>query len=230
MPYTTDGTTWVDVNGDIYDNYQEHVVVEGLELENVVGVRYICTTAGNKWPSMREFRVITESGDDTGYAYTNVDAYKEVTASYGEDTNTLESLEVTLAKGEYIGLKLDRIHELNDIKIKDQSVKDIILSECYDIEISMNGVEWESVLGQDVYGKDARYIRLIKVDDCEGAMSVEGFVVTTNEIYGKSMTDTNYTSFEGDVLALFTVCTYSFEGIQIDFCTKIKCHEFTDIL
>ncbi|MGN0335021.1 MAG: beta-N-acetylglucosaminidase domain-containing protein [Lachnospiraceae bacterium] len=200
LQYTTDGTTWEDVNGEIYSNYQEHVVVEDLEIENVVAVRYICTSTGSgrKWPSMREFKVIIEK-EEPSTAYTNAEAYKEAGAVYGTDTHSLNPIEVTLAEGEYIGLKLDRIHELADIVINDE----VLLSECMTCQISMNGLEWEDVTGKDVSGKPARYIRLLKCDECEDSFDITEFVVHTTEVYGKSLESTNFSSISGDELAVF---------------------------
>ena len=44
----------------------ERVDVSGIEIENVVAVRYECTQkgSGNKWPSMREFKVSTTPETD----------------------------------------------------------------------------------------------------------------------------------------------------------------------
>lgn len=51
----------------------ERVDVSGIEIENVVAVRYECTQkgSGNKWPSMREFKVSTTP--ETGVEFTKED-------------------------------------------------------------------------------------------------------------------------------------------------------------
>ena len=198
VQYTTDGTTWVDVTDTVYSDYQDSVVIEDIEIENVIAVRYICTAVGssNKWPAMREFTVITDNGNETGVVYTNAEAYAEAEAYYSIDTNSITPItNVTLESGEYIGLKLDRIHELQAIEMNE--------IEGLSLQIAKNSMLWDTVDADEVAGADARYIRLVNEGDEAITFDIENFVVTTTEIYGKSVSDTNYTSFEGDELAVF---------------------------
>ncbi len=199
LQYTTDGTNWQDVNGEIYSNYPQTVTVEDIAIENVKAVRYICTSAGsgNKWPSMREFTVITENAEATGKAYTNAEAYAEAEAVYGEDTNYLVPIEVTLAEGEYIGLELDRIHELDFITVNEGQIP-----EGFALEISANELEWTEA-ESDVWGLYAKYIRLIRVASGEATADISEFAVVTNELSDKSLSETNYSSIDGEHLAVF---------------------------
>ena len=211
LQYTTDGSTWLDVNGDIYSNYQEHVIVNDIELQNVVGVRYICTSVGtgNKWPSMREFTLILEK-EASGQVYTNVEAYRELPASYGIDTNSIDAASgITLASGEYIGLKLDRIHEIDEVTCD-------ITTDKLTLQTSENSHEWNSP-DETGYIGNARYIRLINKTDTAITFDITDFTVTTSELYGKSLYAHNYSTVS-DEAALFdgdwtTNC--QFQGSQI---------------
>lgn len=208
LQYTTDGSTWLDVNGDIYSDYQEHVTVNNLELENVVGVRYICTSVGtsNKWPSMREFTLILEKEAD-GQVYTNAEACKELPVSYGIDTNSISPASgITLASGEYIGLKLDRIHEIDTITCETSADK-------LTLETSENSHEWNAPADEVENIGNARYIRLINKTDKAVTFDITDFTVTTSELYGKSLYEHNYSTVS-DEAALFdgdwtTSCQFS---------------------
>lgn len=347
LQYTTDGTNWIDVpNGATTSEYQVTLSVSGLELENVTAVRYICTAAGNKWPSMREFTVkltkeasapefTTElirttaeegwgihdgtdadvidgnsgsyvwyrvrqgaasnadtsipgdyigvrlsqpislgkitvlqgkndsDGDyfaeaklqysadgsswtdigtfngqhnisvdvseqnitaqyvrlvnqaNTGWvafreftvqakveynakAYTNADAYANVGANLGADTHKLAATDgVTLEAGEYIGLKLDRIHELNEIEINDGTIPTGLT-----LQVSKNSVEWDEATPGTV-SRDARYIRLLNDTNSPVTFDITRFVVSTVEYEEKAIENTNYSSFDGEISRLF---------------------------
>lgn len=352
LQYTTDGTTWIDVpNGATTTEYPETFAVNGLELENVVAVRYICTAAGNKWPSMREFTVkltkeattpeftcevirttnaegwvassdaavidgdestsvhytvrSTQEANEAGYkdsmlegdyiglklsqpitlgrvrivqgrddsdmdymqnaklqysmngtdwtdvpngattertidknlsslnieaqyvrlvltserqsnwfaireftveakqeynssAYTNADVYEDAPANIGKDTHELIAIDdVTLAAGEYIGLKLDRIHELSEIEVNDGTIPAGLT-----LQVSMNSVEWDNV-NPGTVSKDARYIRLVNEGNADVTFDITKFAVSTVEVEDKSIESTNYSSINGDISQLF---------------------------
>lgn len=51
-----------------------------------------------------------------GKVFTNVGEYNTLTADYFDDiANITPVQDITLAKDEYIGLKLDRIHEIKTL-------------------------------------------------------------------------------------------------------------------
>ena len=196
LQYTTDGSTWLDVpNGATTAFCQPSLTVEGIELENVTAVRYTCTQASGKWPSMREFTLQLEKAEG-GKAYTNVDDYAEIETTIGTDLHEFPAVEgLMLEAGEYIGLKLDRIHELAAI--------DVEVSESgLTLQVSENSVEWQDVEAGAV-SADARYIRLINNTDAAVAFNVTKFEVSTVEVEEKAVESTNYTSFSGDLAALF---------------------------
>ena len=62
LQYTTDGETWQDVNGDVYDRPEGNfapIDVTGLNLTNVTGVRLIATADNNidAWIEVKSFNI-----------------------------------------------------------------------------------------------------------------------------------------------------------------------------
>ena len=112
----------------------ERVDVSGIEIENVVAVRYECTQkgSGNKWPSMREFKVSTTP--ETGVEFTKeVIRTQDGWAPYqGEESNLIDENTQTsiwynvrqngnpantTIKGDYVGVKLSQPITLGKIAV-----------------------------------------------------------------------------------------------------------------
>lgn len=349
VQYTTDGTTWKDINNKTYGPYAESVKISGIEIDNVVGLRYICTEtgSGNKWPAMREFSIATSpqelevptftsevirttngwsiygndkesnliDGDETtgvhynvrqsgdpanttipgdyvgvklsepiilgkikilqghnadtgdwfkdatleysldgtnytpikeyknekeirvdlsdqeieaqyvrlrnnvnqgtwigfrefevnskvyhnGKVYTNVESYKEHPADYNSDNASMVELEnITLEKGEYIGLKLDRIHELTEAIVRGSSLDNIT------IQVSKNAHEWTDIKSGSLTEIDARYIRLVNLTNNAVTFNVDEFKVLSREFGQPTVSETNMgTIAEGKIENLF---------------------------
>ena len=349
VQYTTDGTTWKDINSKTYGPYAESVKISGIEIDNVVGLRYICTEAGSgrKWPAMREFSIATSpqgsevptftsevirttdgwsvysgkeaniidgdentgvhynvrqggspanttiagdyvgiklsepiilgkiniiqgpnagSGDwfknatleysldgknytqikqfvnekeirldlsdqeieaqyvrlrnnvnqgtwigfrefdvnskvyHNGKVFTNVENYKEHPADYFNDNASMVELQnVTLENGEYIGLKLDRIHELTETIVKGSSLENLTL------QVSKNAHEWIDVeSGSLAESINARYIRLVNLTDNAVTFAVDEFKVLSREFGQPTVSETNMGIIaEGKVENLF---------------------------
>ncbi|GAA0107848.1 MULTISPECIES: beta-N-acetylglucosaminidase domain-containing protein [Clostridium] len=349
VQYTTDGTTWQDINSKTYGPYAESVKISGIEIDNVVGLRYICTEAGSgrKWPAMREFSIATSpqesegptftsevirttdgwsvysgkdsdiiDGDETtgvhynvrqngnpvnttiagdyvgvrlsepiilgkiniiqgqtadagdwfkdatleysldgknytpierfenkkeiridlssqeieaqyvrlrnnvkqetwigfrefevnskvyhnGKVYTNVEKYKEHPADYYNDNASIVELQnVTLENGEYIGLKLDRIHELTEAIVKGSSLENLTL------QVSKNAHEWTNIdSGSLTENNDARYIRLVNLTNNAVTFDLDEFKVLSREFGQPTVSETNMgTIAEGKIENLF---------------------------
>ena len=152
--YQTEGSNeWKQVNSQEYGPYAATVSIADIDLKNVVAIRYQCSRVGGsgKWTAMREFSIVTEKSGAT--AYTNVDAYQDIEVVINKDNAYLTPTEdVTLKPGEYIGIKLDRIHEI-------QSLESDITSDQITLEIGKN--EYEMITYPEGEAKPARYIRLI---------------------------------------------------------------------
>ena len=302
LQYQQEGSEdWLEVNGEEYGKYATRADVTNIMLENVVAVRYICTEAGGKWPSMREFSLdlepqssdptftmeviytqewtngvpsgvanLIDGNEDTSYhfpvrqhfasgteyrdrmkagdyygvklsepitlgeirivqgvnnnsdymknatleysldnsswtplatftdqkvitfdasdlnveaqyirlrqntdqanwclvneisvsakvdyngkAYTNLD--REISVNYMSDHAYMEETEVELGNDQYIGFKLNRIHELENITLPQSS-------DPLTLQVSKNALEWTTVDDGNVSGLPARYVRLI---------------------------------------------------------------------
>ena len=113
-------------------------------------------------------------------AYTNVDAYKDFGANVFEDSADLAPQNgIKLEKDQYIGLKLDRVHEITTIE---KQLKD---ADGITLEVSKNGYEWtEYAAGKNV---DARYVRLINKTNVKKTFDIQKLSLKTFEIYEKSL-------------------------------------------
>lgn len=185
LRYTIDGTTWEDVDGIEYGPRVEQINVV-QELENVKAIRYECTKVESKaeWVAMREFKVDIDQENVGGKVYTNVNDYINYKANYAGETNKeLNSIvpvtNVTLEKGQFIGLKLDRIHELKEIKSQ-------LSKEGLSIEVAENEYEWNDVVAGE-QDKNARYVRIINKAENPITFDIAQFEVITDEVSDKSL-------------------------------------------
>lgn len=139
-------------------------------------VRLRNTVVQKNWVGYRAFKVTPKYF--TGYAYTNVNRLKEQDADYRLDNACLyPASNVTLDTGEYIGLKLDRIHELTYI-VNTVSSKDITL------EIAKNPYEWEGVSAGELSPTvNARYIRLINKTSAPITFDITELSIQSLEYY-----------------------------------------------
>lgn len=124
--------------------------------------------------------------------FTNVQTHNDLSVMEELQTTAIEGVQkVTLARDEYIGLKLSRVKEVTAIEV---STADGFL-----LETSLNGLEWTQV--DEQYNGAARYIRLINSESANIDFDLHVFKVTSHEIQPKSVKETNYESHE-NLLAL----------------------------
>lgn len=183
LQYSVDGSEWISL-GDVYKETRN--IVTDLSDRNIVAqyVRIVNTAEQGNWFGIREFDVAAKVYHN-GKVFTNVGEYNSLTADYFNDNANITPVEnITLAKGEYIGLRLDRIHELKSI-VSDLSNKDVT------IQISKNNYEWQDVKAGSL-SDNARYIRIINNTDGQITLNVNEFVVNTNEVTGKSVAGSNF--------------------------------------
>ena len=76
--------------------------------------------------------------------------------------------DITLKKDQYIGLKLDRIHEIKDIQ------KNLENADKLTLETSLNAYEWTTYDAKKP--GDARYIRLINKTNDDVKFNLKQFV------------------------------------------------------
>ena len=191
LEYSMDKQTWTKIN-----NFKDaRKISVDVSDQNITAkyVRLVNKKQQNTWIAMREFDVDAKIFHN-GKVFTNVDKYKKHTADYLADTAEVTPIDnVELAKGEYIGLKLDRIHELAEITSK-------LSDENLTVQVSKNNVEWKDVNVKESKATkvtdNARYVRIINKTENPITFNVEKFAVKTVEIYPKSVKETNYGEIE----------------------------------
>lgn len=192
LQYSVDGTKWEKIQS--FENSRKISIDVSEQNITAQYVRLVNTQEQGNWIAFREFDVDAKIFHN-GKVFTNVDKYKKHTADYLADEAKVTPIkDVTLAKDEYIGLKLDRIHELAEIT-------STLSNDKVTVQVSKNNVEWKDVNVKE--GKaakvtdDARYVRIINKTENPITFNIDEFTVKTVEIYGKSMKETNYASKEG---------------------------------
>lgn len=155
----------------------ERVDVSGIEIENVVAVRYECTQkgSGNKWPSMREFKVSTTP--ETGVEFTKeVIRTQDGWAPYqGEESNLIDENTQTsiwynvrqngnpantTIKGDYVGVKLSQPITLGKIDIlQGKNGNDGDYFKNVKLQYSVNGTDWKNIPGVEPF-KNTRHIQV----------------------------------------------------------------------
>lgn len=188
LQYSVDNKDWKTIQH--FDNTRNISIDVSDQNITAQYVRVVSTQDQKNWIAFREFDVDAKVFHN-GRVFTNVEKYKKHTADYLADEARVTPInDVTLEKGEYIGLKLDRIHELAEMT-STLSNNDVT------VQVSKNNVEWEDVVAKK--GKatkvdaDARYVRIINKTENPITFNIDEFNVKTVEIYPKSIKETNYT-------------------------------------
>lgn len=191
LEYSMDGQKWTKI-----ENFKnERKISIDVSERNITAqyVRLVNKKQQNTWIAMREFDVDAKVFHN-GRVFTNVEKYKKHTADYLDDEARVTPInDVTLAKDEYIGLKMDRIHEL-------EKITSTLSDDKLTVQVSKNNVEWKDVNVKE--GKavkvdaDARYVRIINKTENSIKFNIEEFSVKTVEIYPKSVKETNYSEIE----------------------------------
>ncbi|MEK5390082.1 beta-N-acetylglucosaminidase domain-containing protein [Margalitia sp. FSL K6-0131] len=124
--------------------------------------------------------------------FTNVAAYQNLQLTEEKTVTSINNAApIKLNKGQYLGLKLNRVKDITNIEAP--SAKGLIL------ETSLNGIEWKKAGKKPA---DARYVRLLNKQAKPVQFTLGTLKVTSYEVEPKSVKETNYTSVENP-LALF---------------------------
>lgn len=201
LEYSTDNTNWTT-----YKEYTGKASGADIIEEDLNGIvaRYIRITnlqEINKWVIFSELKVEeSKSVPTTNNVYTNINGGLKSIYS-NELTKLVPQENITLNKDEYIGIKLDRIKDLNKITL---NVSD---DTGLQLQTSINEIEWKNVADKENVD-DARYIRLIQLDDTVTTFNLADFEVESNEISGPSLVSAYTTSntgaekaFDGDLFS-----------------------------
>ncbi len=193
LQYSNDGTNWKDFPelGEFVK--QKHIQVDVSD-KNIKAqyVRVVNTKKQHNWIGMREFDV-KEKEFFNAKAYTNVEDLKTLGANVHNESSSLAPKDnVTLNKDQYVGIKLDRIHEITSI------AKELEKADGITLEVGMNEYEFTPYTqGKNV---NARYIRLINKTDKPISFNIKKLATTSREFYPKSYlaADSNFAIHEAD--------------------------------
>ena len=174
LEYSTDGTTWQEL--DRLSGEQTKEVTRAI---NARYIRVRNTKALDLWWRIQDFSVETRSGNSE-LTDTNVDALKETPV-----VDSLGSYELQIPAGtklpanSYLGMKLDRIHQVKSIQLQGQA------NPALTLEYSANAQEWtpaSQLTDRSVVSHLVRYVRLVNKTDQEQAVTATSLLVTTKEV------------------------------------------------
>jgi|GEM_PF-546981 len=180
LEYSTD-----NVNYTLYKKYTGKA--SGLDKveEDLTGIkaRYVRLKNlknVNVWIKFSEIRV-EAAKLASEYTYTNNDNYKNIASQHTlEKTSLAETTNITLKPQQYVGVKLDRIKELDRVTVSATSDK-------LTLQASANEVEWNT----PIEGAIAKYVRLLNDTDEDITFDLNEFSVFSKEIYGPSFVESN---------------------------------------
>ena len=177
LEWSVDNKTWNKI--ETFTN--KRTIETDLSARNIEAqyVRIKNNEKQNNWLAIREFDVDAKVLFN-GKVYTNVDAYKDMKANLLEESAQIEAKkDLTLKKDEYIGLKLDRIHEIKNI------TKSLEKGDKLTLETSLNGHEWKAF--ETKKAGNARYIRLINKTNEDIKFNLKELTVNTVEFKDKTL-------------------------------------------
>lgn len=184
LEHSENGTSWTRLASVTGKQDSMDIYTPDLGGVSARYIRLVNDEGYNGWFSFSEFSV-DSSGDIL--PYTNLSDNDWQTES-GDDTfKLLEKQNITLAKDQYIGIKLDRIREIASINIQGSGMDSLIT------EKSVNAIEWT-----DSQAGDARYVRVINKTDQSVTFNLSSITVRTNEIWPMDLDSTNFGG-EGNV-------------------------------
>lgn len=169
LEYSEDGDSWTSL--DSHTGAQSGVDTYEVDLGGASAryIKLVNDVQVHKWVIFSEFSVYSPSAKN-GPVYTNTED-EGWEADLGVDSFELAPREdAVLNQGEYVGLKLDRIHDITDITVTGAGTENLIL------EKSMNAKEWT----QEKKGA-ARYIRLVNKGTQSVSFRLDSFVVSSKE-------------------------------------------------
>ena len=181
VEYSTNGVNYTPIQEvqkgkDVDIHLEQSIQAKYIRFRNLEKV--------NVWASIREFNVSNTGSADT---FTNVDELKNKQAMVNEDEFILDKVNKTLKPGQYIGIDLGEIKEIEKVE-NNSKLK---------LEYSKNNVVYHDELDAD---KSARYVRLIN-DSQEDIPLNEVLKVKTSDYSPIRLIDTNYTDKENELAA-----------------------------
>ncbi len=204
--YTIDNVRFImGYNGDFWKNYALEYSVDGINYTefksykqsenkkiveedfNGIEARYVRIRNKedqNTWLKMADFKVnVIDEGDKV---FTNSEELAGLTMNLSDDRAAIENYEnITLQPGQYIGIKLPRIRDIETI------TSSLVNAENITLEVSDNDVEW-NVYSTNSENVTARYIRLMNHSDHAITFSIDKLEVLSNEIFAPFLKETTF--------------------------------------
>lgn len=171
----------------ILDNINENVIDVDLSSSGIKATHVRFRNGSENsgaWLALRTFSV--EEATSTDLMDTNAAAYAARRVAIGEDRASIGPMfdQLTLAAGEYIGIKLPRIRELNGLTVNGGVPNGLTLMVgCNELEL--NAVD--SGVLSETNTRNARYIRLVNNGSSDVTFSFNGLTVTSKEIQEPSI-------------------------------------------
>ena len=177
---STDGTTWETVKTCSGVNSGKDVVDVELNGKAAQYVRIVNTAERPNWIKISELTVEQVRTADDSYVYTNIET--DVLSQMSENKVALTGGTVTLGNGDYIGMKLTNIKEVQSIDVTE-------LADGLVLQTSMNAEEWTDYQGGET---DARYIRVLNKNDADVTWTFETFETTYYTVGEFKVEDSNF--------------------------------------
>ena len=186
LQYSVDGSNWTTVkeyNGVAQGQDTDTVDMQGV---NARYVRLISRAAKSKWSKIAEFTVDAETGDPYNDKHLITNTESDAGVYFMPQESRLKSENgFTLNPGEYVGIDLGKITTLTSLEKGTTNVN-------VSLQTSRNGYEWQEANPSDL--GTARYVRLVNnTKSPEDVVMDEELVVTSNDITGPYLYDTNIT-------------------------------------
>ena len=155
LEYSEDGKTFTQLGERYNDTYR--IELDGLNIQaRYVRLRLVEVGTASKpdyWTHVREFTV-NEEKPDGNRVYTNAEAYAQQPLTVEGKEYSLSGLKnVTLAAGEYIGIKLTDLNLVSSITQEGTGLENL------NFEYSVNAAQWTAASGFEGT-KPVKYLRL----------------------------------------------------------------------
>lgn len=191
LEYSEDNVNWTTFKSYNGVSSGQDIIDEDLTGIRARYVRLVNKQEKSSWVKFGEINVEENTSVPTNkYTYTNVTALNSLQGTHSlEQMTLLPHSDITLANGEYIGVKLERL--------KDLTTLDVDVASGLTLQISENGVIWTAVTDQNNVD-NARYIRLINNGSSDVTFNLTKFIVNSNEIYELKLSEASGFTVSGD--------------------------------
>ena len=138
MEYSVDGQSWTTVASYTGASSGQDIIEEDLGGVEARYVRLVNDQHVAKWIRFSEMSMTDANYKTTDYTYTNSDACTTIGNDHTLSSTSLEATEgITLQPGEYVGIQLERIKEIESIDVD-------VTTDALTLQFAENQVEWRT--------------------------------------------------------------------------------------